>query len=169
MRCATHPGVETELTCATCGTAICPDCMVQTPVGMKCRDCGRAPLPAVYRIMPWQLASGMAVAAALGALAAGLVLVSPFGVFAIFLGPVAGGIIGEAASRAAGWKRGPIMAAAATAACGAGLVLVGPQLAAAASGVGTLPWSEVLIVLVHRPFFLLFAGLAAIATFWRAG
>src|SRR3989304_4969303 len=34
MQCATHPGVETELRCATCGKPICPDCLVGTPVGV---------------------------------------------------------------------------------------------------------------------------------------
>ena len=28
MQCATHPGVETELRCATCGKPICPDCLM---------------------------------------------------------------------------------------------------------------------------------------------
>lgn len=168
MRCATHPNVETALTCATCGKPICPDCMVETPVGMKCQDCGRAPVPAIYRLTPWQLAAAMTAAVALGALTAALVLVVRFGFFAIFLGPLAGGLIGEAASRAAGWKRGPTMAAAAAAACGVGIVLLGPQLVAALSGVGLLSLSEVLALLVRRPFFLLFAGLSAVAAFWRA-
>ena len=168
MRCATHPNVETVLACASCGKPICPDCMVETPVGMKCQDCGRAPVPAIYRLTPWQLAMGMTVAVALGALAAALALVVRLGLFVIFLGPLAGGLIGEAASRAAGWKRGPTMAAAAAAACGVGLVLLGPQLAAALSDVGFLSWSDVFALLVRRPFFLLFAGLAAAVAFWRA-
>jgi len=37
--CARHPKVETALRCASCGVPICPKCLVQTPVGMKCRDC----------------------------------------------------------------------------------------------------------------------------------
>lgn len=32
-------GVATQLTCAGCGAAICPNCLVRTPVGMKCPDC----------------------------------------------------------------------------------------------------------------------------------
>lgn len=57
---------------------------------------------------------------------------------------------------------------AAAAACGVGIVLLGPQLVAALSGVGLLSLSEVLALLVRRPFFLLFAGLSAVAAFWRA-
>jgi B-box zinc finger len=39
--CVNHPGVETRLTCSSCGTPICPRCMVTTAVGQKCRDCAR--------------------------------------------------------------------------------------------------------------------------------
>ena len=41
MRCATHPDVETNLRCGKCGQPICPKCLVQTPVGARCRDCAR--------------------------------------------------------------------------------------------------------------------------------
>jgi len=41
MRCATHPEVETSLRCGKCGKPICPKCLVQTPVGARCRDCAR--------------------------------------------------------------------------------------------------------------------------------
>lgn len=33
-------GERTVLTCARCATPICPRCLVRTPVGMKCIDCG---------------------------------------------------------------------------------------------------------------------------------
>ena len=41
MKCATHPDVETNLRCGKCGKPICPKCMVQTPVGARCKDCAR--------------------------------------------------------------------------------------------------------------------------------
>ena len=41
MRCATHPNVETNLRCGKCGKPICPKCLLQTPVGARCRDCAR--------------------------------------------------------------------------------------------------------------------------------
>jgi hypothetical protein len=41
MRCATHPDVDTNLRCGKCGKPICPKCLVQTPVGARCRDCAR--------------------------------------------------------------------------------------------------------------------------------
>ena len=46
------PRVETALSCASCGTPICPDCMVQTPVGIKCRNCARQPRSARVTLRP---------------------------------------------------------------------------------------------------------------------
>lgn len=168
VTCARHPGVETGLKCASCGVSICPDCMVETPVGMKCPDCGHLPLPAIYRVSPGTLVAAVLVAAGLSAVAAALALIWRPGIFAIFLGPLAGGLIGEAASRAAGWKRGPIMARAAAISCAIGLVLLGPQLAWALAGGGVLSVGESVRLLAVRPFFLLFAGLAVTGAFWRA-
>ena len=37
--CATHKNIETALKCSRCGNAICPYCMIQTPVGARCRIC----------------------------------------------------------------------------------------------------------------------------------
>ena len=37
--CATHKDIETALKCSRCGKAICPYCMIQTPVGARCRIC----------------------------------------------------------------------------------------------------------------------------------
>ncbi|MBI2846832.1 MAG: hypothetical protein HYX82_03025 [Chloroflexi bacterium] len=46
MRCATHPDVETALTCGKCGKPICPRCLIQTPVGARCRECANPkPIP----------------------------------------------------------------------------------------------------------------------------
>ena len=39
--CERHPRVETNLRCGKCGELICPDCMVHTPVGVRCADCGK--------------------------------------------------------------------------------------------------------------------------------
>lgn len=39
--CANHPGVATRLTCSSCGTPICPRCMVPAAVGQKCPACAR--------------------------------------------------------------------------------------------------------------------------------
>ena len=38
-RCYRHPDRETGLECSSCSRAICPDCMVATPVGQRCPEC----------------------------------------------------------------------------------------------------------------------------------
>lgn len=166
-RCARHPAVETGLTCVTCGTPICPDCLVQTPAGMKCPDCGIAPLPAIYRMGPGAIAVSVAVATGLGALAGTLLFMWQLGFLALFLGPFVGTLIGDAASRAAGYKRGRTMSITAAAACAVGIVLLGPQVAVALAAGAVVPGPSVLALLVYRPFFLLFAVVAVLAVFWR--
>jgi hypothetical protein len=37
--CARHPKTQTRLRCSRCGTPICPQCAVRTPVGLRCPDC----------------------------------------------------------------------------------------------------------------------------------
>jgi hypothetical protein len=64
LRCATHPDVETNLRCGKCGKLICPRCLVQTPVGSRCRDCAKLYKLPTYRLsMPYYF---RAIGAALG-------------------------------------------------------------------------------------------------------
>ena len=37
--CYRHPDRETNVSCSNCGRPICPDCMRQTPVGVRCPEC----------------------------------------------------------------------------------------------------------------------------------
>lgn len=39
--CYRHPGRETNVACSRCARPICPDCMISTPVGMRCPECAR--------------------------------------------------------------------------------------------------------------------------------
>jgi membrane associated rhomboid family serine protease len=39
--CYRHPGRETGVACSNCGRPICPDCMTNSPVGMRCPECAR--------------------------------------------------------------------------------------------------------------------------------
>ena len=72
MRCATHPEVETNLRCGKCGKPICPKCLVQTPVGARCRDCAK-----LYKLPTYRVSTSYylrAIGTALGmAVACGLV------------------------------------------------------------------------------------------------
>lgn len=37
--CYRHPGRDTNVSCSSCARPICPDCMISTPVGMRCPEC----------------------------------------------------------------------------------------------------------------------------------
>ena len=63
--CYWHPEVETGLSCSRCEKRICAQCMVQAPVGIRCRECGKAqPMP-TYDVRPANYTVGIGVALAL--------------------------------------------------------------------------------------------------------
>lgn len=102
--CSRHPSVETNLRCASCGVPICPKCLVQTPVGMKCRGCGTHRGGVLFTLSPSQAVSAIAVGLLFGMVAGwGVELL---GFFMIFLAVVYGTFAGEMILRASGRKRG---------------------------------------------------------------
>ena len=115
MKCATHLEVETNLRCGKCGELICPRCMVQTPVGARCRDCAR-----LYKLPTYRVSSGYylrAIGTALGmAIVCGIVwgllrIVVPFFLLNILIAAGVGYAIGEVVSLAVNRKRGNGLAA----------------------------------------------------------
>ena len=110
LRCATHPQVETNLRCGKCGKLICPKCLVQTPVGSRCRDCAKLYKLPTFRISPaYYLRAG---GAALGiAVVIGLAWGFVTGLFSfiylnLILAAGVGYAIGEVTSLAVNRKRG---------------------------------------------------------------
>ena len=100
-QCAWHPNTETNISCPDCGRYMCPKDMVDSPVGYKCKECGRA---RVTRggVKPAQLAR----AASFGLAAA--VVLAPFARLIPFflIGSILyGALIGEATRRGAGGHR----------------------------------------------------------------
>lgn len=71
--CARHPSTETRLRCVSCETAICPECAVDAPIGMRCPDCARPDRSGGLRRRPDQIGRAAGVAA-LGALVGGVVI-----------------------------------------------------------------------------------------------
>ena len=95
--CVNHPGVETRLTCSSCGNPICPRCMVATAVGQKCGDCARQPRSAKGAPTP------VLVARAFGA---GFVVAAVGGVlllFVPFLGLIMAAVLGFAVAGTVRW------------------------------------------------------------------
>lgn len=109
MKC-THPAGETSLRCAKCGTPICPRCLVQTPVGARCRDCANVRKIPTYSVTPRYYARAVAagVVTAVGCgVTWGLVIVFvPSVIMSFLLAPLVGYAIGEMISLAVNRKRG---------------------------------------------------------------
>ncbi|MDA1218263.1 MAG: hypothetical protein O2909_02330, partial [Chloroflexi bacterium] len=66
--CYWHPETETGLSCSQCRKWVCTSCMVQAPVGIRCKECGRAVRMPTYDVRPtyYARAVGVTVAVAIG-------------------------------------------------------------------------------------------------------
>lgn len=112
MQCAAHPQVETELRCGRCETPICPRCMIQTPVGARCRECAQLRKAPMYELAPshYARAAGAAAAVAVGGgLAWALVTLAlpfAFGFFLLILAGAFGYAASEVMDRLTKGKRG---------------------------------------------------------------
>jgi hypothetical protein len=121
--CANHPARLTMVTCSACGKPLCPDCMVFSAVGIKCKGCSRMPRSTRVTLkldrFVLAVAAGLASAIALG-FAYYYILGSlrfVFGFIMIFVAVGIGYVVGEAVSRASGRFHGlqtGVTAAAAT-------------------------------------------------------
>jgi hypothetical protein len=110
MKCAAHPDVETNLRCGKCDKPICPRCMVQTPVGARCRECARLYKLPTYRMSPQYylraIATGLGMAAITGALWGLVSSYIPFVYLNIVFGAAAGYATAEVIGLAVNRKRG---------------------------------------------------------------
>ncbi len=110
MKCATHPEVETDLRCGKCGKAICPSCMVQTPVGARCPDCARLrKLPTFSVSTQYYLGAivvGLGMAIVGGIVWRVVIDFVPLFYLNFLLAPAAGSAIGEVVSLSVNRKRG---------------------------------------------------------------
>lgn len=59
--CNWHPETETRLHCSHCGKSICTLCLVQAPVGIRCRECGRPERMPTYDVQPSYYARAIGV------------------------------------------------------------------------------------------------------------
>ena len=106
-RCTFHPDVETGLACGKCGQYICPRCMIQTPVGARCRDCARVSRPPTYTVSTGYYMSASVTAAVVGIVGGvlwALTLGVPFLPWLMAAG--VGFTVGESVSLVSNRKRG---------------------------------------------------------------
>jgi hypothetical protein len=111
MRCATDPGVETYLRCGRCEKPICPRCLIQTPVGARCRECARLRKLPMFQVGPidYLRAIGGGLAAGTGgglALTFLQVLVPIFGMLSLVLLAALGYGVGTAVALSSRRKQG---------------------------------------------------------------
>lgn len=122
VECPRDPGVETALRCSRCDTPICPRCLVQTPVGARCRDCARIVKSPVYTLGQADVFRAV-IASVVGGVAMGLIwllVLRPFtvGFLSIFIGAGLGYVFTRIMEVATGRKRGPVVASLAVAGIG---------------------------------------------------
>ena len=176
LRCANHPARETMLRCNKCDKPICVQCAVRTPVGYRCKECVAGQQAIFYNGNPSDSLIAGAVALVLGAIAGALAyaFLGFFGWFsfiaAIFVGPVVGGLIAEAARRAVRKRRSRQMKWIVASACVIGilagglLVTVGPALG---WGGAVADFTWIIPTVFLRWDVLLFAALAASTIYTR--
>jgi hypothetical protein len=112
--CVNHPNRSTGLRCSRCSDPICPDCAVLTPTGYRCRKCLRQQQKVYDTARWWDYPVSAAIAIILGY--AGSYIASFLGFFTIFVAPIAGVIIAEAARSVIKRRRGKRLFQAITAA-----------------------------------------------------
>ena len=109
-RCVFHPEVETGLSCSRCDRPICVHCMVQAPVGIRCRECASVQKLPTFDVQPSFYMRGIlagATAAILAGLIWGFILqMAPQAYLAGLLSLLVGYVVGESISLATNRKRG---------------------------------------------------------------
>lgn len=105
LYCANHPSIETGLRCNNCEKPICPKCAVLTPTGYRCQECVKGHQK-VFDTAEWfDYPISFVLVAVLSFL--GSLLASVLGFFTIFVAPIAGLVIAEAARFAVRGRRSP--------------------------------------------------------------
>ncbi len=61
--CLRHPEVASNLRCGRCGDLICPQCMVQSPVGARCPECANIGKAPIFRATSVELTKTIALSA----------------------------------------------------------------------------------------------------------
>jgi hypothetical protein len=163
MVCVKHK-VETFLRCGKCDTPICPDCMVASPAGTRCRDCASLRGSPLFEVRSDRLAVSLIVGLTVATIG-GFILASAgtFGFLLLWASLFYGGIVGEAVLRTVHRKRG-IKVEVTAGACALLGALMG--LAAWMQTQG-LPLTQFATLLGSRPFFLIAVGIGVFAAVSR--
>ena len=119
--CYWHPHIETGLSCSHCQKSICPNCMVQAHVGIRCKECGKPAQMPTFDLKPSHYLKSVTVAIGLTflgtiswfALSQLIYFVIPgaasFLLISLFMVPF-GFVSGDLISRSVNRKRGTALA-----------------------------------------------------------
>src|SRR5512136_1381427 len=102
--CINHPQVRTSLRCNRCGNPICVKCAMRTPVGYRCKSCVKSQQAVFYTATSADYIVAALITLPLAAL--GQFIGPLLGFFALFAGPMVGGLVAELVYRANGKRRG---------------------------------------------------------------
>ena len=102
--CVNHPNVATGLRCNRCGNPICVKCAVRTPVGYRCKSCIKTQQAVFYTATSTDYVIAAVITLPLAAI--GQFIGPLLGFFALFAGPIVGGLVAELVYRANGKRRG---------------------------------------------------------------
>lgn len=103
--CVQHPSVETVVSCGRCDQPLCPQCMIFTPVGVRCRTCAQLRRPPQYDLSPRVYARVIPGAVVVALILGYLLSLAP--IYVGFLGGVIVGlVVSEALRRLSGYKQG---------------------------------------------------------------
>jgi len=170
LYCANHPRVETRLRCNKCGKPICIKCARRTPVGFRCPECLRAQQSVFYSATPVDYGIAVAVGLALSVVA-GFIMSHLGWFFAIFLGPVIGGIIAEAIRQPTRRRRGRWMSLVAVLCVIAGaiipLMIIFSNLSPVLPSLSAPDFWEVILTTLLTRINLVYVVLAAITVYAR--
>ncbi len=154
--CPRHPRTETNLRCGKCEELVCADCLVHTPVGVRCPNCARQTRVPTYNVTSSYLARAIGAGFGIG-IAGGFALVFltrfvtlPYLDSILFIG--IGYAVGEGISRATNRKRGRSL-----------------QVIAGLSMLAAYLIVSLFAVRFGSPFFLLSLIIAFYVATWRLG
>jgi hypothetical protein len=108
--CAKHSNRLTMVTCSDCGKPLCPDCMVYSAVGIKCKECATPPRSALATLKTSKfllaIVAGLGTATALGFVYYYILGSVRFFFVFIFVSAGIGYVVGEVISRTSGRYHG---------------------------------------------------------------
>lgn len=105
MKFAEHSCGDSRLTCNDCQGQVCPKCMIECPVGYRCKKCAGKITSHVLQVTPLIVARTIVVAAIVGYVAPLLTQFSG-GFYAIIITYFVGALAGNLLHRVSGFKLG---------------------------------------------------------------